>query len=64
MRIKAGFTTLVFAAITYSGLAQSKTIIFQQGLNNYIGCMDRELRNPETNYGTGPKDDSLLVSEH
>jgi hypothetical protein len=64
MRIAAGFTALVWAAITCSAFAQSQTILFQQGLNNYIGCMDRELRNPETNYGTGPKDDSLLVSEH
>jgi hypothetical protein len=55
---------LMAAMLVCGACAQSQTIALQQGINGYQGCTDRELRNPETNYFAGPKDDSLLVSEH
>ena len=64
MKTKVYFTSLMLAALVASGFAQTKTITLQQGLNGYSGCTDKELRDPETNYGKGPKEDSLLISEH
>jgi hypothetical protein len=55
---------LIALAMAAAVFAQTKTSTLQQGLDGYGGCVDRELRNPETNYFSGPKDDSLLVSEH
>jgi hypothetical protein len=55
---------LILAALAASPAAQPQTVTFQQGLNGYGGCTDRELRDPETNYGDGPKEDALLISEY
>ncbi|MBN1761110.1 MAG: hypothetical protein JW863_22470 [Chitinispirillaceae bacterium] len=52
--------TMLLAASAY---AESKTVVLQQGLNEYTGCEDQELRDPETNYGRGPKEEVLLISE-
>ena len=64
MKTKAYLMSLMLATLLTSVMAQIKTITFQQGLNGYTGCADKELRNPETNYGKGPKEDSLLISEY
>jgi hypothetical protein len=64
MKSKANLMALMLAALAISSLAQSHTVTFQQGLNGYGGCTDRELRDPETNYGGGPKEEMLLVSEY
>jgi hypothetical protein len=64
MNSKKSFMMLLLAALAASSFAQSQTITLQQGLNGYNGCTDRELRDPETNYGSGPKEDMLLISEY
>ena len=43
--------------------AQTETVVLQQGLNDYTGCNDKELRNPAKNYFHGPEDRVLVVSE-
>jgi hypothetical protein len=36
---------IITAAIMLN--AQTDTIVFQQGLNDYTGCRDKEIRDPE-----------------
>jgi hypothetical protein len=42
--------------------AETKTVVFQQGLNEYSGCTDKELRDPAKNYGNGPNETILLLN--
>jgi hypothetical protein len=44
-------------------LAQPQTLVMQNGLTGYSGCVDKELRDPSRNYSGGPKDTILEVSE-
>jgi hypothetical protein len=44
--------------------ASATTLTLQQGLNGYDGCSDRELRDPSRNFGRGPHNDFLVVSEY
>ncbi|MBN1309277.1 MAG: hypothetical protein JXA18_15240 [Chitinispirillaceae bacterium] len=53
---------LVVAALLWSASAETKTVIFQQGLDGYDGCTDKELRDPAKNYGSGPKETELLLN--
>jgi hypothetical protein len=63
--IKPALTmALMIPAIVALAYAQSKTVTFQQGLDGYGGCVDKELRNPEKNYGKGPTESSLLINEY
>ena len=55
---------LMVLALIALAFAETKTVIFQQGLNDYTGCEDKELRDPEENYGRGPKEDVLLINEY
>jgi hypothetical protein len=64
MKAMARIVALMVAAMAASSFAQSQTVILQQGLNGYSGCTNQELRNPEINYGNGPKQDILLISEN
>lgn len=43
--------------------AQTKTVVLQQGLDDYTGCKDKELRNPDRNYGDGPVEPILDLIE-
>ena len=64
MKTHAGIMAVVLVALTSSSFAQSQTVTFQQGLNGYSGCADKELRDPDRNYGSGPKEDILLINEY
>ncbi|MBN1575531.1 MAG: hypothetical protein JW913_03210 [Chitinispirillaceae bacterium] len=58
------YTALLVAALLSSASAQTKTVILQQGLDEYSGCEDKELRNPEKNYGNGPKESTLVLNAY
>lgn len=50
---------LASALLTTMSLAAPVTVVLQNGLNNYTGCVDRELR-----YQTSPfSDTGILVEE-
>ena len=54
---------LIVSAFLFAGFAEMTTTVFQQGLDGYEGCTDQELRDPDRNYGSGPEDVILEVSE-
>lgn len=54
---------LLLATIPFSTFAETGTISLQQGLEGYSGCEDQELRNTEGNFGQGPDEGILVVSE-
>lgn len=57
-------TTVAFiVSIAMMLKAQTQTIVLQQGLNNYTGCEDKELRDPGRNYFSGPDEQILVLSE-
>jgi hypothetical protein len=64
MKRKACFMALMVLALTVFAFAETKTVILQQGLDGYTGCEDKELRDPDRNYGRGPKEEELLVNEY
>jgi len=63
MKIKYLFSALFLLACFAVIHAESKTVVFQQGVDEYAGCEDQELRDPETNYRNGPDEKFLLISE-
>ena len=63
MRIQAFFMTLLMTVIVSLTYAETETVVLQQGLDEYTGCTDQELRDPETNYGRGPSREVLVISE-
>ena len=63
MKISALFAVLLLMVAISLTFAETKTVVLQQGLNDYSGCTDQELRDPETNYGRGPNEQLLAISE-
>jgi hypothetical protein len=61
---KVLFMAVILTALTALALAETKTVILQQGLDGYNGCEDKELRDPDRNYGRGPKEEELLINEY
>ena len=57
------FVVLVIMVMVTISFAESKTVVLQQGLNEYTGCVDQELRDPKANFGQGPKEQLLVLSE-
>ena len=64
MKLGLPFIIMACAALVSFSSAGTITVILQQGLDGYSGCTDRELRNPEKNYGIGPRENVLAVSEY
>jgi len=64
MKNKFCIVLLAVAWCFSSVSAQSKTVTLQQGLDGYSGCEDKELRNTEKNFGSGPKETNLLINEY
>ena len=59
MRVSA----MIFAGVmAVAAFGQPTTVVLQQGLNGYTGCEDKELRDPSKNYGSGPKETTLVLS--
>ena len=43
--------------------AEEQTVVFQQGVDGYEGCVDAELRNPDKGIpGNGPNEEILVIS--
>jgi hypothetical protein len=63
MNIVKSFATLLVAGGAALSIAAPKTIILQQGLDGFTGCTDNELRSPAQNYGNGPVEKTMKVSE-
>lgn len=61
MNVRAMIFAGVMATVAFS---QPTTVVFQQGLNGYTGCEDKELRDPSVNYGSGPTGNALVVSAY
>ncbi len=55
---------LILSGIGSIAAAQPTKITLQQGLNGYNGCTDKELRDPDRNYGRGPREEVLVVNEY
>jgi hypothetical protein len=63
MRIKHVLIALFLLSCFALSHAESKTVVFQQGVDDYTGCEDQELRDPSKNYRNGPNEDKLLINE-
>jgi uncharacterized membrane protein len=57
------FVALVTTFLASFSFAETKTVVLQQGLDEYTGSADQELRDPKANYGQGPKEELLVLSE-
>ncbi len=55
---------IILLPIVSIAAAETITVVLQQGLNGYKGCEDKELRDPIQNYGEGPVDEIMKISEN
>ena len=61
---KTVFLVLLLVSVLVSlSFSEPQTVVLQQGLSNYTGCEDQEMRNPKANYGQGPVEELLVISE-
>jgi len=64
MKKEVLFMALLIMALMTLASAETKAVVLQQGLEGYTGCEDKELRDPDRNYGRGPKEEELLINEY
>ena len=63
MSITKNFFAVIMVFLASATWAEEKTVVLQQGLDGYNGCIDAELRNPNKGVvGNGPQEEILAIS--